>query len=329
MRSLTYIIIMLIAAGCSCPSGKTATLDEAQQLLPDAPDIALERLNSIDVSEIHDSALMAHWALLYTEAMVANRLTAPTDTIINIAIDYYGAHNRHDELDRANKLKALITAKGNRDKLATALYLQKEKEFMLYKERTRTGQLLIIVIGVLLAAAAIIAWTFQRLKLKSAKNDILIAEASGLRGQIETMTHDKRRKENILQALLKERFALIDTLCQTYYESQGTRIERKAIAEKVKNEIEAVSHDAFPGMEHTVNQCSNQLLIRLKRIFPEIKPEDYRLATYLASGLSTRTISLLLDKPVDVIYKRKSRLKQRLTCKTDTADHDILDIFSN
>ena len=44
---------------------------------------------------------MARWALLYSEAMVVNQLSAPTDSIINIAVDYYGHHNLKDQFKKA------------------------------------------------------------------------------------------------------------------------------------------------------------------------------------------------------------------------------------
>lgn len=117
-----------------------------------------------------------------------------------------------------------------------------------------------------------------------------------------------------LIGLLDKRFSLIDSLCDTYYQSQGTKNERKAMADRVKAEIEAIQTDAviFADMESSVNDCRSNLLVRLREEYPAIKPEEYQLAVYLACGLSNRTISLLLGESIDNIYKRKSRLKLRL-----------------
>ena len=51
------------------------------------------------------------------------------------------------------------------------------------------------------------------------------------------------------------------------------------------------------------------------------------LLVYLASGLSTRTICLLLDESVNVIYKRKSRLKSRLKAHAGVENSGIMAIF--
>ena len=107
MRSLLYIVILFVVTACSYSASYSHTLDEAQRLMEGDPSAALNKLNSLDVSEFKDSATMARWALLYSEAMLINHYTAPTDTIINIAIDYYNHHNQPEKYQKALQLKAL------------------------------------------------------------------------------------------------------------------------------------------------------------------------------------------------------------------------------
>ena len=155
-----------------------------------------------------------------------------------------------------------------------------------------------------------------------------MAEASSFRNEIEVRNGDVCRLELKLHRLLENRFTLIDSLCQTYYETQGTKTERKAIIDKVKSEIESVRTDSFSKMEQAINDCRDNLLVVVKEKYPEIKPEDYQLLVYLAGGLSTRTISLLLGETVDVVYKRKSRLKARLIERVAPNCPDILSVFN-
>ena len=327
MRSLLYIIILLVITGCSVSSLEPKALDEAQRLMQSDPSAALSKLNEVDVSEFQDSATMARWALLYSEAMVVNRVTAPTDTIVNIAIDYYSRHDSADELKKASHLKALLHSSDKIDPLATALYLQKEKEILLYKERAQRELYTFGALLALLIAIGIIVWMRQRMKIQSLQNETLIAEASGFRNQMEASRSDVSRLEMKLHEVLEKRFSLIDSLCQTYYESHGTKTERKAIIDKVKSEIESVRTDSFSEMEQAVNDCRDNILVKVKNNYPEIKNEDYMLLVFLASRLSTRTISLLLGESVDVVYKRKSRLKSRLKESMSVSNPDIMAIF--
>lgn len=326
MRGLLYLIILLVVVGCGVSDSQPKALAEAQRLMQSDPSAALSKLNGVDVSEFRDSATMARWALLYSEAMVVNRLSAPTDTIVDIAIDYYGRKNMADEFRKASRLKALIRD-GSSDALAAALYLQKEKEFFLYRERAKRELYAAVGIIVLAVAAGVIVWMRQRMKLQSLQNEALMAEASGLKCRIDAGRGDVNRLEEKLHRLLENRFSLIDSLCQTYYESQGTKTERKAIVNKVKCEIDSLTTDSFPEMEQVVNDCRDNILEKVRHCCPDIKPGDYQLLVYLASGLSTRTMSLLLGESVDVIYKRKSRLKARMKSEVAPSCAGIMDIF--
>ncbi|MDE6535309.1 MAG: hypothetical protein K2K82_04790 [Muribaculaceae bacterium] len=327
MRSLLYIVIFMVVCCCSCSRPLHPALDQAERLMLTDPSAAMATLNDVDVAGLSDSAEMARWALLYSEAMVANHLSAPTDTIVDIAIDYYGFHGMTDEFQKASRLKALIMSESETNELASALYLQKEKEYFLYKEKVRRQIFMYVSLISILIALGVILWSRQRMKYHRLQNEALMADASNLRSQIESEKSDISRLETTLHNLLDGRFALIDSLCQTYYETQGTPLERKAIVDKVKKEIESVRLESMPQFEKVVNDCRDNMLVRVKGCFPEIKPVDYQLLVYQACGFSARTISLLLGENIDVIYKRKSRLKSRLREHVAPDFPQIMDIF--
>lgn len=328
MRGLLYIIAILMLTACSASGTRVKrSLDEAGALMHTDPSAAMERLNGLDLTEFDDSADMARWALLYSEALVANRLTAPTDTIVDIAVRYYG-RGGGEEYRHACALKAMLKS-GNADPLATALYLEKEKEFMLYKERMRRGWIVAGAVALLLLAGGVIVWQRERLRLHEARHAALLAEASGLREDLDRNHAESSAMRGKLASLLAGRFDTIDELCQTYYESQGTRTERKAVAEKVKAQIEALkSDDGLLGeMERCVNDGMDGVLDALRAEWPAIRPEDYRLMIYLAARLSNRTIALLIGESMEVTYKRKSRLKARIAA-LDVPDRErFLAIF--
>jgi len=325
MRSLVYIVIIFVTAACSSSGKFVRTFDEAELLLKKDPAEAFERLNAIDVSALEDSASMARWALLYSEAMAANNLAAPTDTIVNAAIDYYSRHNMRAELERAMQAKriALESASPTGSALFKALFLQKEKEYFLFKARAERERIIYLCVIAILAASSVIAWQRRRLHDMDRENAMLISEAADLKSAISLRDEDCTHFKERLARLLDKRFALIDSLCETYYETQGTRAEKNSIVTRVKDEIEAVKADEsiFADMEKTVNDCRSNLLVRLRTAWPDIRPDDYRLTVYLACHLSPRTISLLLGEKIEVVYKRKSRLKSRLSAKT----HEIWD----
>ena len=315
MKVLLYLIIAFAAVSCACSDTSVPhMLDEAQAILSHDPEGAFDLLNTCDVTSFGDSAVMARWALLYSEALVAKNIAAPTDTIINIAIDYYGDHNLSGEYDRALRLKSQMSAIGTSDALSSALYMQKEKEFMLYKERIRTERLIFAAILVFLLAAGVISWQRQRLLLNEALNESLISEASGLRESMAAQLSQCSVLESQLSTTLINRFGIIDELCSTYYESQGTKAEKKAIVDKVKAHIEAMKADE--GIFSEMEACHGEMLALFRNECHVLKPDEYRMMVYLASGLSNRTIALLIGESIDVAYKRKSRLKAKITASS-------------
>lgn len=320
MKNLLYLILLFTMVGCgySSGTGHINNLDKAERMLHSDPVAALEVLNGFELTRVGDSAVIARWALLYSEAMVANDYFAPTDTIVNIAIAYYGAHRQYDSYKHACRLKALLSDAGH-DSLASALYLQKEKEYMLYKERIKSERLFGGILLVILLSICAIIFLYYRVKAARLRNDALVAEAAALRNDFGAK----------LSSLQNSRFAVIDSLCSTYYESQGTVNERKAIAEKVKSHIAELQRNEgiFADMEQSVNKCYGNLLSLLRKQWPDISETDYRLAVYLACRLSSRTMAMLFNENIDVIYKRKSRLKAKI-CALNLPDRELfLSIF--
>lgn len=121
--------------------------------------------------------------------------------------------------------------------------------------------------------------------------------------------------ESKLLSMLSRRFNVIDDLCETYYATQGTKAERKSIVDRVRSQIDALKADEgfFSEMESAVNECLGDMLALFAEELPNLKRDDYRMMVYLACNLSNRTIALLIGESVDVVYKRKSRLKARIS----------------
>ncbi len=70
---------------------------------------------------------------------------------------------------------------------------------------------------------SVIFWQRQRIRAREASNDALIAEAAGMRCELRVQRAGRSELESKLSGLLESRFALIDSLCRTYYEWQGTK----------------------------------------------------------------------------------------------------------
>ena len=84
---------MLVATAC----GHDSRLDKADALMYPAPDKALALLDSIDPATLRGEADRARYALLYSKAQNKNHIFPTSDSLIDIAVDYYD-RSGHDSL---------------------------------------------------------------------------------------------------------------------------------------------------------------------------------------------------------------------------------------
>lgn len=97
MKRLPQILLFLmLVAVASCSRTDDSRLVEAERLLATHPDSALTLLRRVDPSSLnrHNTAL---YALLLTEAQYKNDITATSDSLINIAADYFTSGRRQVE----------------------------------------------------------------------------------------------------------------------------------------------------------------------------------------------------------------------------------------
>lgn len=99
MLSLLYvsigcIVLSAILFACSSPSAKNPLLLRADSLMETQPDSALSILESISSPEKFSGADRAFYALLFTQAKHKNAIPLEDDSLIKIAVEYYGDKNK-------------------------------------------------------------------------------------------------------------------------------------------------------------------------------------------------------------------------------------------
>lgn len=99
MKRLICGALLLLAAtlcGCSDHPRTTALLAQAEALLTERPDSALQLLRQLPAERLGSRALKARYALLTAEACARAGSDAETDSLLDAAWDYY--RNRPDEI---------------------------------------------------------------------------------------------------------------------------------------------------------------------------------------------------------------------------------------
>lgn len=93
---LSILLFAALLAVASCSRTDDARLAVAERQMAEHPDSALQMLRQIDATSLnrHNTAL---YALLLTQAQYKNDITATSDSLINIALDYFSDGKRHIE----------------------------------------------------------------------------------------------------------------------------------------------------------------------------------------------------------------------------------------
>lgn len=205
-----------------------------------------------------------------------------------------------------------------------------------------TKKIIIVVLIAIIILVSIIAHLRIKTQKKEAENNMLLA--SNLRNILQTKEaevvtlrsdYDKQIEykkveaeglQNAINNLFEQRFATIDKLSSAYYEYQGTANERQKIYAEVMSIVSGLGSDKkiIRELECFINTYKDNLLVHFKREFPDIKESDYVLYLYVVAGFSSRAISIFIGEKLEVVYNRKSRLKQKI----NRSDSPYKEIFS-
>ena len=90
-RTLTQYLLLslLLLTGCNDPKHVTDDLIRAEAWMNEHPDSALNLLKGIEQTELQTREHHARYALLYSQALDKNYIDLTSDSLINIAVDYY------------------------------------------------------------------------------------------------------------------------------------------------------------------------------------------------------------------------------------------------
>lgn len=112
MARLTDLIFLIILSTCiaSCvhTSDADRIMDQAEAHLETHPDSAFVVLDSLDRRDLNSPELRARHALLYSIALEKCGIAMTSDSIINIAVDYYSKADDHEQSRNAAEWRQKI-----------------------------------------------------------------------------------------------------------------------------------------------------------------------------------------------------------------------------
>lgn len=131
MRRYIYLLLFCFLV-CSCAdSDIKETLDNSEALMQESPDMALDLLMKYNNGSISSKQLKARHSLLLSQAYDKNYIDIASDSLTNIAVDYYGKQ-RHDSFYKMLSFYYHgIVLKNSQSFIPSILYFEKAERIAL------------------------------------------------------------------------------------------------------------------------------------------------------------------------------------------------------
>ena len=125
-----------------------------------------------------------------------------------------------------------------------------------------------------------------------------------------------KSRRNSIDALVRERFLTINSLCDDYFELSdmpGDSHLKNAIFKNVKNRIKEMSSASFRNqLAERLNNDLNGVVERFESQLPELSADDRVVFIYSAAGFSIKSIGLFLNLKKSSVYTRRRRLREAI-----------------
>ncbi len=213
--------------------------------------------------------------------------------------------------DQNSTLRAIITQNVTS---AETDYLRYKNT--LNKQQLKLAHLSIAIVAIMLCAIITILVIILRYRKRIQKQEIEenMALVMDLRNKLTSNEDVLLNQQNIIEQLFSSHFETINLLSSSYYEYQGMNNEKNNIYRRVIELINCIGTDkrTINDMVEFINKYRDNLMTKFIQEFPQIKTSEKMLFMYIVLGFSARAISIFMNENIDVVYNRKSRLKQRI-----------------
>ena len=201
--------------------------------------------------------------------------------------------------------------------LQSAISSQKnyyEKETTTAIEKLEAARLRFFIVVLFLFILLVIGFNYYRLQRlrvqkelseEKAETERVMSIAEDLQKQLQDASRQPSGKMN-------ENFEVLERLCEQFYVYEGTDNLQPKIIKEVNSIIDGLRKKPS-YLEQILNDKADGLMIKFRQQNPTLKEDDIRLFCLNAAGLSSTTISTLLEKDKQYIYNRLYRLKGRIS----------------
>lgn len=179
-------------------------------------------------------------------------------------------------------------------------------------ERRNTAIIYCLIILLILIVVGFAAMLIKRnMNKKDKATQEVVDDLSETRRNLDVQVDRNNSMSKSLSKALQERYKEIDSLCEKHF-SRG-KLEHSEANDRISEIVSQFNDSDFlRNVESDIDNYMDGLYSSFKNDFPQMKEDNLKLFLYYCLGFSPRTISILLDLDMDVIYNKKSRLRAKI-----------------
>ena len=192
-----------------------------------------------------------------------------------------------------------------------------ESEFINAEFKARNRQLIAISVGVssVLVLVLLLWATSVYVRRQREEKEYYLNYANEIRRQLEDAKNEDypQLKRKYLE-IYKSKFEMIGSLYEEYVLYRGKKNAEHAIYTKVSEIINAFIGDNANQhqLESVLDDSLDGIVSTLRKEMPRLKDIDYSIFCYMIIGFDATTISHLLNITTNVVYIRRSRMRQHI-----------------
>lgn len=194
-------------------------------------------------------------------------------------------------------------------------YYESEFENAEYKARNRKLIAISIGIGSVLILILVLWSTSVYVRHQREEKDYYLNYADEIRRQLEaSKSADYPQLQRKYLEISKSRFEMIASLYEEYVLYRGKKNAEHAVYTKVSEMIETFisNNDNRKQLESVLDESLEGIVSIFRNEMPRLKEMDYSIFCYTIIGFDATTISHLLNISANVVYIRKSRMRQHI-----------------
>ncbi len=194
----------------------------------------------------------------------------------------------------------------------------KNAEDLAKRDRNRMALVLVVLLTSGLIAIVVVIYRNKRRRLEY--ENALVS----IRNERDLLRRNNSNATLHIDELLRHRFDSVQSLCDRYFEQSGSSRDKGAVYKEVARIVDSFSsNEMLASLEATLNKCKGNIVTRLRQQV-DLSAAELRLAIYLMSGFTARSICCFINATPSNLYNQKSRLKKKIEASSSPGEREFL-----